>query len=113
VEDVGTIDCSPGQGERSGSINWKLSMQHSSLASISSRPRTVRSPTRLRILAIPTKPALQSVGRRRNMLGAQCSAALNQQKTIATAGRAKRGRIEFPIVNPRPAYFLAVSTPVQ
>jgi len=31
------------------------------------------------------------------MLWAHCSGALNQQKTIASAGRAKRGKIESPV----------------
>ncbi len=40
-------------------------------------------PTRLRIRALSTSSALQSAGRRRNILWVRCSAALNEQQTAA------------------------------
>ena len=40
-------------------------------------------PACLRIRAISAKPALQSAGRRRNILWARCPAAINQQQTAA------------------------------
>lgn len=46
-------------------------------------PRHRDRPTRLRIGALSTSSALQSAGRRRNILRARCSAALNQQQTAA------------------------------
>jgi hypothetical protein len=38
---------------------------------------------------------LQSAERRRNMLSAQCSAALNQRQTVAIGQTREKGRIEF------------------
>jgi len=54
-------------------------------------------PTPLRIRANVKYPALQSAERRRNMLAAQCSAALNR-RTVASGQTGENNRIEFPIV---------------
>jgi hypothetical protein len=43
-------------------------------------------------------PALQSAERRRNILSAQCLAALNQRQTVAIGQTREKSRIEFPIV---------------
>jgi len=55
-------------------------------------------PTPLRIRANVNYPALQSAERRRNMLAAQCSAALNRRRTVASGQTGEKNRIEFPIV---------------
>jgi hypothetical protein len=41
---------------------------------------------------------LQSAERGRNMLSAQCPAALNQRQTVTIGQRREKSRIEFPIV---------------
>jgi len=38
-----------------------------------------------------------STRRRRNMLSAQCPAALNQRQTVASGQTREKSRIEFPI----------------
>jgi hypothetical protein len=42
---------------------------------------------------------LQSAERRRNMLSAQCSAAVNQRETVASGQTREKSGIEFPIVS--------------
>jgi hypothetical protein len=44
-----------------------------------------------------TQPALQLAERRRNMLSAKCSAALNQRETVAIGQAREKSRIEFPV----------------
>jgi len=80
--------------QRIGLINWKLSLQHRSLADLA----PCDGPTPLRIRANLKYPALQSAERRRNMLSAQCSATLNRRHTVASGQTRKKSRIEFPIV---------------
>src|SRR3972149_10606051 len=40
---------------------------------------------------------MQSAERRRNMLSAQCAAALNQRQPVASGQTREKSRIEFPI----------------
>jgi hypothetical protein len=49
---------------------------------------------RVDLIGMSASSALQSAGRRRNILSAQCSTALNQRQTAAIDQRCEKSRVE-------------------